>query len=284
MDSWQRATLKRMTREVFTDEDEGDDVVRTGLIRALPSSRMVIALVVLLVLVAGVSLWRMSARPVVHPEFDSASAHASTPAGAHNGQQRGPKGNGDQSGRAGHGQGHDSDRRASGDPGGTTPPNNGQKLVVHVAGEVAAPGVYELPETARVADAIKSAGGARPDAALTAINLARRIEDGEQIYVPNDQEAHALAGSQTGGVATDTPIRASPGASDGPGTQRGGCVNINAASVEQLQELDGVGPALAQRIVNFRKSNGRFTSVDQLDEVSGIGPAVLDKIRPEACI
>lgn len=122
-------------------------------------------------------------------------------------------------------------------------------LVVHVAGEVASPGIYELQAGSRVRDAIEAAGGARDSADLDALNLAALISDGEKVLVPVKGEIPVT-------VAGSTP----------PGK-----VNLNTATVDQLEALPGVGPVLAQRIVEHRQRKGRFTSVKQLLEVEGIG-------------
>lgn len=142
-------------------------------------------------------------------------------------------------------------------------------IFVHIVGEITLPGVLELPEGARVADAIEAAGGTTPLAKLDAINLARILSDGEQVLIP-DAEA-AETGEQLGLAGLpDAPFEA-PGA--------GGKINLNTATSEQLQLLHRVGPALAQRIIDWRDTNGRFSSVDELLEVSGIGPKTLDQFR-----
>lgn len=137
-------------------------------------------------------------------------------------------------------------------------------VVVHVAGMVAAPGVYALPEGARVADAIDAAGGAAPGADLTAVNLARRIVDGEQIAI-------GVAGAPAGG---------GPDAASGDVPAAGAAVDLNTADAAALDALPGVGPVLAQRILDWRRDNGRFASVEQLGEVPGIGPATLSRLAP----
>jgi competence protein ComEA len=129
--------------------------------------------------------------------------------------------------------------------------------VVHVVGAVAAPGVVRLPFGARVVDALSAAGGAAPDADLARVNLARVLVDGEQIQVP-----------RPGDPAPEAPTA---GAAPGDGT-----LDLNTASLAQLDGLPGVGPVLAQRIVDRRP----FASVDELDEVSGIGQALLERLRP----
>jgi competence protein ComEA len=137
-----------------------------------------------------------------------------------------------------------------------------RELVVHVAGAVAQPGLYRLPEGSRVDDAIAEAGGAKPKAALDLVNLAAPIADGQQVVVPLRGSAEAGGGVEAGA--------ASPG----------GKVHLNSATLEQLDELPGVGPVTAQQILAYRDANGAFRSVDELDAVPGIGPATLEQLRP----
>lgn len=129
-------------------------------------------------------------------------------------------------------------------------------IAVHVSGAVAAPGVYELEEGARVADAVELAGGFLEGAAENALNLARVLNDGEQVVVPTAEE-HA---------AQQTAAEASGGAAG-----VGGKVNINTASAEQLDTLPGVGESTAQKIIADREANGPFSSPEDLKRVSGIG-------------
>ncbi len=143
--------------------------------------------------------------------------------------------------------------------GAPAPVASGAALVVaHVVGAVAAPGVVRLPAGSRVVDALAAAGGATADADLGRLNLARVLGDGEQIVVPRPGDPTSLAQvSPQGGGA-------------------GQLVDLNTASVAELDGLPGVGPVLAQRIVDRRP----FTSVDELDEVSGVGPTLLERLRP----
>ena len=134
-------------------------------------------------------------------------------------------------------------------------------VVVHVVGAVRHPGVYRLPAGSRTRDAVRRAGGALRRADLTAVNLATRLADGEQVRVPLRAAAVPIAA----GAAT----QGAPPA----------VVHVNSASAEQLDALDGIGPALAQRIVEYRDAHGGFGSIDQLDEVSGIGPVRLESLR-----
>lgn len=133
---------------------------------------------------------------------------------------------------------------------------------MHVVGSVKEPGLVRLPAGSRVDDAVKAAGGARSAKALSSVNLARQLVDGEQIVV----------GSAPGEPASVT------GAS-GPGT---GGISINSATAAELEDLPGVGPVLAERIVQWRTANGPFRSIDELGEVSGIGDSVLGQIRTQA--
>lgn len=147
-------------------------------------------------------------------------------------------------------------------------------VVVHVAGAVHEPGVVELPAGARVADAVAAAGGEQTDAELAAVNLARPLVDGEQVYVPRVGEEPP---GSAGGAAPPPDAGAGTGAGEPAGD--GGVVDLNTADLAALDTLPGVGPAIAQRILEWRDANGPFHSVEELLEVSGIGPATLDKLR-----
>lgn len=142
-----------------------------------------------------------------------------------------------------------------------------ERLVVHVAGAVAAPGVYELPAEARVHAAIDAAGGLLAEADPAALNLAARLTDGERVYV-----------SRVGEVP---PVVAAPERSPGSSVPLGptGPIDLNRASVSELDELPGVGPTTAEAIVDHREQQGPFATVDDLDAVRGIGPAKLEAIR-----
>lgn len=134
-------------------------------------------------------------------------------------------------------------------------------VTVHVAGKVRKPGVVTLPAGARVADAIRAAGGLRPGTGTGSLNLARRVVDGEQIAV----------GVPAAPPQAVPPQAAPPGTAGAPAAAPGQPLDLNTATAEQLDDLPGVGPVLAQRIVEYRTRNGGFRSVEQLREVSGIG-------------
>lgn len=144
------------------------------------------------------------------------------------------------------------------------------ELVVHVVGQVLHPGLVRLRPGARVADAIAAAGGARQGAGLTALNLARPVVDGEQVVVPRPGEVvSAPPGAPVaGGQGSSLPSSAAPA-----------IVDLNGADAAALDTLPGVGPVLAQRIIDWRAEHGRFSSVDELSEVSGIGDKLLSNLR-----
>jgi competence protein ComEA len=154
--------------------------------------------------------------------------------------------------------------------------------VIHVVGQVRRPGVVKLPAGARVDDAVEAAGGALDGADLTRVNLARMLVDGEQLFVPRPGEEVPAqgAGPPAGGGQGEPAGPGGQGAGAGEGAGQGGLVNVNTATSAQLEELPGVGPVLAGRILEWREQNGRFSSVDELGEVSGIGPKVLERLRP----
>lgn len=134
-------------------------------------------------------------------------------------------------------------------------------VVVHVVGAVRRPGLYELPEGSRVDDAIRKAGGARGRADLGLVNLAAPVADGQQILVPRQASIGA------------PPVEV--GAAQAPS----GPVSLNSATLEQLDELPGIGPVTAEKILAYREEHGAFQSIDELDAVPGIGPARLEELR-----
>lgn len=152
---------------------------------------------------------------------------------------------------------------ATGSPGPTIPPTATDVVVVDVEGAVRRPGVFELPTGSRVVDAVEAAGGTLRRADTTPLNLARILTDGEQVLVP----------TRGGGGPVSVPTV--PGAPTAPAQ-----IDLNTATMEDLDALPGIGPVLAQRILDWRTANGGFTSVDQLQDVSGIGDATFADLAP----
>lgn len=148
------------------------------------------------------------------------------------------------------------------------PSSGGRRIYVHVGGAVRSPGLYQLPEGARVDDAVQAAGGVLEDADLDALNLAARVKDGDKVLVPSRDgagEAPAGGGGAAGGMA-------------------GGLVNLNTATLADLETLPGIGPALAQRIIDFRQSNGGFRTVEDLLEVPGIGAKKFEELKDHVTV
>jgi competence protein ComEA len=172
---------------------------------------------------------------------------------------------------------------ASRDPGPSATAKPSQPVVVSVVGLVHTPGLVTLAPGARIADALKAAGGTTDGADTTGLNMARQVGDGEQIVVgiaPVKGQPPVLGSSvSAGSTAPGAPGTGShPDRPDKP--TRSEVVNLNTATVQQLDALPGVGPVTAAAIVAWRDANGKFTKVDQLAEVDGIGPARLEKLRP----
>ena len=161
--------------------------------------------------------------------------------------------------------------RAGGGEGGDAPPapirvdsgGEGRRaVIVHVAGAVRKPGVYRMRSSARVDDAVGRAGGATARADLSQVNLAAKVEDGRQVLVPKRVRAGAPAAAA---------VEPAPGVP----------LNLNTATLEQLDELDGIGPATAQSILDYREEHGGFGSVEELGEVPGIGDVRLASLREQ---
>jgi len=204
--------------------------------------RNVVALSVLLVVAAVFALqhfWTGRTQPVQAPEVVRAAA---------------PFGESGQSGAGG--------RRGPAEPavsggGSNTAGAPGAEIVVDVGGKVREPGIQRLPAGSRVADALKAAGGVRPGTNTDTLNRARFLVDGEQVVVGGPPASAPVPG--TGGSVTGGPAGAAAP------------VSLNTATVDQLDTLPGVGPVLAQHIVDYRTQHGGFRSVDELREVNGIG-------------
>jgi len=140
-------------------------------------------------------------------------------------------------------------------------------VVIHILGEVYEPGVYTLPASARVADAVEMAGGYTREADLTRINLAVPLRDAMQIIVPAVGD-YTVVGQGESGIASANPTQTN---SD--------IIDLNAASLAQLQSLPGIGPARAQSIIDYRESIGGFTQIEELLNISGIGNAIFNGLK-----
>ena len=154
-------------------------------------------------------------------------------------------------------------------------------VCVDVVGAVRRPGVFTLPEGSRVEAAVDAAGGLTSAAARAAINLAAKLQDGEQIVVPTDDEVKAGGAAGPGSGAAGGA--ASAGGAAGAAAS-GAKIDLNSADATQLDALPGVGPSTAAKIVADRQANGRFKTVDDLGRVPGIGPKKLDQLKPLVCV
>lgn len=134
-------------------------------------------------------------------------------------------------------------------------------IVAQVGGAVATPGVYPLPAGGRLDDLVTRAGGLAPDADVADLNLAARVGDGERVVIPSVERA--------------TPAPTEPAEANPPLL-----VNVNTASIEELDRLPGIGPAIGERIVHYREQNGPFTSLDELTRVDGISARMVERLRP----
>ncbi|WJS83093.1 helix-hairpin-helix domain-containing protein [Tetragenococcus halophilus] len=137
------------------------------------------------------------------------------------------------------------------------------KIIVDIKGEINKPGVYELEGDARVKEVILEAGGLTKQAEKKQLNLAEKLQDQQMIYIPNKEEAEEME--------IDGDKEAEDNNKD--------MIDINAADINELQEISGVGPAKAQAIVDYREENGAFESVDELNEISGFGEKTVEKLR-----
>ena len=142
-------------------------------------------------------------------------------------------------------------------------------IAVHVIGAVARPGLYEFPTGARIQDAIDAAGGILAEASSESLNLAQLLEDGQQLDIP-----YKAGSAPVSTPGLDLPTSTTPTAD--PNVE---LININTATLEELDTLPGIGQSTAQKIIDYRTANGPFANIEDLDNVSGIGPATMDAIR-----
>lgn len=164
-------------------------------------------------------------------------------------------------------------RAPAGEPIKLLPAPTKEPIAVHVIGAVPRPGLYEFAEGARVQDAIDAAGGLLASANVGSINLAALLEDGQQLNIPYK------VGEEPTETSDDNSL-VLPGATEEPSSQgTEELININTASLEELDSLPGIGPTIAQRIIDYREENGPFQTIEDLMNVSGIGPSTFDQIK-----
>lgn len=158
-----------------------------------------------------------------------------------------------------------------------------EEIVVHITGEVKKEGVIYLKKGARIVDAIKEAGGETKEADLSQVNLAYELQDGQKIYIPNKNEKVSQYIISTNGETIDSN-GANTGNESTSTSKEGAKVNINTATQNELDGLPGIGPALAQRIIDFREENGNFKSIEDIQNVKGIGDSKFDEIRDKIVV
>ncbi len=147
-------------------------------------------------------------------------------------------------------------------------------IIVDVAGAVMRPSVVELPEGSRIYEAIEKAGGLRKDADLSTTNQAEILTDGQKLYIPTRYELEeSMAGSPSSGLAAAGSVNTQP--------KR---ININTADSQTLQQLKGVGPSTAEKIINYRTENGKFKTIEDLKNVSGIGDKTFEKLKDKITV
>ena len=156
------------------------------------------------------------------------------------------------------------------------------QIVVDVDGAVAHPGLYKLPPDSRVQAALAAAGGLSPQADAHRINRAAKLHDGQKLYVLSQGESPPPLAASSGQGCEGQACTSAEGGLSGSDPEGQGLVNINTANAAQLTQLPGVGPAIAQKIIDYRTANGPFTSVDDLTKVPGIGAAKLAQIKSHA--
>lgn len=169
-------------------------------------------------------------------------------------------------------------RAPAGQPIALRPAPTKAPIAVHVIGAVPRPGLYEFAEGARVQDAIDAAGGLLSSANGSAINLAALLTDGQQLNIPY------LEGQAPAEESASLELPGSSGNNETPTPESflstdGELVNINTATLEELDSLPGIGPTIAQRIIDYRTENGPFSTIDEIMDVSGVGPATFDEIK-----
>lgn len=245
--------MAALTKAVYDSAvSDDDDPPEPTSARLLPGGTTVAALLIVLVALAGIGVWR-NARAADEAHASEQAAEQSPERQAEETTRQDP---------AAAPEGNAPSRPAShASPG---PPGPAGQVIVYVSGAVATPGVLTLPASSRVTDAITAAGGALEDADLDTINLARPLTDGEHIRISR--------------IGETPPAPTANGDATHPA-----CVRLDTATATDLQTLPGIGPALAERIIDYRATHPHITTVDALDDVPGIGPSLIEKIRPGVC-
>ena len=242
--------MAALTKAVYDSAvSDDDDPPEPTSARLLPGGTTVAALLIVLVALAGIGVWR-NARA-------ADEAHASEQAAEQSAERQAEENTHQDPAAA-------PERDTPSRPASPSSPGSAGQVIVYVSGAVATPGVLTLPASSRVTDAITAAGGALEDADLDIINLARPLTDGEHIRI-----------SRIG----ETP----PAPTANGDATHAACVRLDTATATDLQTLPGIGPALAERIIDYRATHPHITSVDALDDVPGIGPSLIEKIRPGIC-
>lgn len=154
----------------------------------------------------------------------------------------------------------------------------GAEITVYVTGAINKPGVVTVKEGARTADAVNACGGLLPTADAEKVNMAQVLKDGQQVRVPEKAVPETAAAAKSGNV--NPAVKSSTSSKAAPS----GTVNINTASAEELDTLPGIGPAMAQRIIEFRETEGAFTAIEDIKKVKGIGEAKFEKMKDKICI
>ena len=158
-----------------------------------------------------------------------------------------------------------------------------ETIVIHITGEVKKEGVIYLEKGARIVDAIKEAGGETKNADLSQVNLAYELQDGQKIYIPNKNEKISQYIIGINGETIDSN-GTNTGNESTSSSKEGAKVNINTATQNELDGLPGIGPALAQRIIDFREENGNFKSIEDIQNVKGIGNSKFDEIKDKIVV
>ena len=242
--------MAALTKAVYDSAvSDDDDPPEPTSARLLPGGTTVAALLIVLVALAGIGVWR-NARA-------ADEAHASEQAAEQSAERQAEENTHQDPASA-------PERDAPSRPASPSSPGSAGQVIVYVSGAVATPGVLTLPASSRVTDAITAAGGALEDADLDIINLARPLTDGEHIRISR--------------IGETPPAPTANGDATHPA-----CIRLDTATATDLQTLPGIGPALAERIIDYRATHPHITSVDALDDVPGIGPSLIEKIRPGIC-